>query len=209
MLKIFITACLVLMLMTDSFADGEPAAGKEKTTLCVACHGNEGVSTTPIWPHLAGQHAEYVRKQLHDFKGEKRSNPQMSPMATSLTDTDIEDLSAYYASLNAAPGEALLVKIIDDKITVNLADGETIYRAGNPKTGLVACSACHGPGGAGNAAAKYPALSGQHAEYTAATLKAFKAEDRANDDKNIMRIIAGKMTNQEIEAVANYIQGLH
>ncbi|OGT81199.1 MAG: cytochrome C [Gammaproteobacteria bacterium RIFCSPLOWO2_02_FULL_52_10] len=200
MLKIFTPACLALMLMTNSFADGEPAAGKEKTALCVACHGNEGVSTTPIWPNLAGQHAEYVRKQLHDFKDNKRSNPQMSPMATTLTDSDIEDLSAYYASLTAAAGEAA---------PENIVDGETIYRAGNPKTGLVACSACHGPGGAGNAAAKYPALSGQHAEYTVASLKAFKAEERANDDKNIMRIIAGKMTNQEIDAVANYIQGLY
>ena len=200
MLKIFTPACLALMLMTNSFADGEPAAGKEKTALCVACHGNEGVSTTPIWPNLAGQHAEYVRKQLHDFKDNKRSNPQMSPMATTLTDSDIEDLSAYYASLTAVAGEAA---------PENIVDGETIYRAGNPKTGLVACSACHGPGGAGNAAAKYPALSGQHAEYTVASLKAFKAEERANDDKNIMRIIAGKMTNQEIDAVANYIQGLY
>lgn len=200
MLKIFTPACLAIMLMTNSFADGEPAAGKEKTALCVACHGNEGVSTTPIWPNLAGQHAEYVRKQLHDFKVNKRSNPQMSPMATTLTDSDIEDLSAYYASLTAAAGEAA---------PENIVDGETIYRAGNPKTGLVACSACHGPGGAGNAAAKYPALSGQHAEYTVASLKAFKAEERANDDKNIMRIIAGKMTNQEIDAVANYIQGLY
>ena len=200
MLKIFTPACLALMLMTNSFADGEPAAGKEKTALCVACHGNEGVSTTPIWPNLAGQHAEYVRKQLHDFKDNKRSNPQMSPMATTLTDSDIEDLSAYYASLTAAAGEAA---------PENIVQGETIYRAGNPKTGLVACSACHGPGGAGNAAAKYPVLSGQHAEYTAASLKAFKAEERANDDKNIMRIIAGKMTNQEIDAVANYIQGLY
>ncbi|OGT87319.1 MAG: cytochrome C [Gammaproteobacteria bacterium RIFCSPLOWO2_12_FULL_52_10] len=200
MLKIFTPACLAIMLMTNSFADGEPAAGKEKTALCVACHGNEGVSTTPIWPNLAGQHAEYVRKQLHDFKDNKRSNPQMSPMATTLTDSDIEDLSAYYASLTAAAGEAA---------PENIVDGETIYRAGNPKTGLVACSACHGPGGAGNAAAKYPALSGQHAEYTVASLKAFKAEERANDDKNIMRIIAGKMTNQEIDAVANYIQGLY
>ena len=186
--------------MTNSFADGEPAAGKEKTALCVACHGNEGVSTTPIWPNLAGQHAEYVRKQLHDFKVNKRSNPQMSPMTTTLTDSDIEDLSAYYASLTAMAGEAA---------PENIVDGETIYRAGIPKTGLVACSACHGPGGAGNAAAKYPALSGQHAEYTVASLKAFKAEERANDDKNIMRIIAGKMTNQEIDAVANYIQGLY
>jgi cytochrome c553 len=129
-------------------------------------------------------------------------------MATPLTDADIEDLSAYYASLNATVGEAAPTLKVENK-TISLADGETLYRAGNPKTGLAACSACHGPNGAGNAAAKYPALSGQHAEYTVTTLKAFKAEERANDDKTVMRTIAGKMTNQEIEAVANYIQGLH
>ncbi|MBF8269082.1 MAG: cytochrome c4 [Gammaproteobacteria bacterium] len=208
MFKIFTPACLALILITNSYAAGDPAAGKDKTAVCVACHGNEGVSITPIWPNLAGQHAEYVRKQLHDFKDEKRKNPQMSPMATPLTDADIEDLSAYYASLNAAAGEAAPTLMVENK-TISLAEGEALYRAGNPKTGLAACSACHGPNGTGNAAAKYPALSGQHVEYTVATLKAFKAEERANDDKNVMRTIAGKMTNQEIEAVANYIQGLH
>ena len=200
MFKIFTIGCLVFITSFDSYAGGDPLAGKDKTPVCVACHGNAGVSTTPAWPNLAGQHAEYIRKQLHDFRDGKRSNPQMSPMASTLTDVDVEDLSAYYASLQPAAGEAA---------PQNLVDGETVYRAGNTKAGLVACSACHGPNGAGNAAAKYPALSGQHAEYTAATLKAFKAEDRANDDKNVMRMIAGKLTNQDIEAVANYIQGLH
>jgi cytochrome c553 len=188
------------MLSAGGYADGDPAAGEQKTAVCVACHGNGGVSTTPIWPNLAGQHAQYTRKQLHDFKSENRSNPQMSPIIVTLTDADIEDLSAYYASLAAVAAEAAPQAILE---------GESIYRAGNPKTGLVACSACHGPDGSGNPAAKYPALSGQHAEYTAATLKAFKAETRANDDKKVMRSIAAKMTNQEIDAVANYIQGLH
>ena len=200
MLKIFTIGCLVLMMSFNGYAGGDPLAGKDKTTVCVACHGNAGVSTTPAWPNLAGQHAEYIRKQLHDFKDGKRSNPQMTPMVATLTDVDIEALSAYFASLQPAAGAAA---------PQNLAEGETVYRAGNPKSGLVACSACHGPDGAGNAAAKYPVLSGQHADYSAATLKAFKAEDRANDDKNVMRVIAGKLTNQDIEAVANYIQGLH
>lgn len=209
MLKIFTVAGLALTMVTNGYAVGDPVAGKNKTTVCVACHGNEGVSTTPIWPNLAGQHAEYIRKQLHDFKDGKRSNPQMSPMATPLNDTDIEDLAAYYASLKTTVGGAVEIKKIDEKLEVKLTDGQTAYRAGNPKTGLVACSACHGPSGDGNAAAKYPVLSGQHAEYTAAALKAFRSEERANDDKNVMRTIAAKLSNKEIEAVANYLQGLH
>jgi len=209
MLKIFIVAGLALTMVTNGYTAGDPAAGKNNVTICVACHGNEGVSTTPVWPNLAGQHAEYTRKQLHDFKDGKRSNAQMSPMATPLSDTDIEDVAAYFASLKTAVGGAVEVKNIDEKLKVKLTDGQSVYRAGNPKTGLVACSACHGPSGGGNAAAKYPVLSGQHAEYTVATLKAFRSEERANDDKNVMRTIAAKLSNTEIEAVANYIQGLH
>jgi cytochrome c553 len=200
MIKFLTLTGLIFVLAAGSHAAGDPATGKQKTTLCNACHGDEGASTTPVWPNLAGQHAEYIRKQLHDFKDGKRSEPQMSPMAATLSDVDIEDLAAYYASLKPAPGEAA---------PETISTGETIYRAGNPDTGLVACIACHGPDGSGNPASMYPALSGQHAEYTAATLKAFKAEVRANDDKNVMRTIASKMTNEEIEAVANYVQGLY
>lgn len=200
MVKIFTIACLALIVTGNVCAAGDPAAGKTKTAVCTACHGNAGASTTPIWPNLAGQHAEYIIKQLHDFKDNKRENPQMSPMTAALNDQDIEDLAAYYASLETVVGKAA---------PKNITTGETLYRAGNARTGVVACMACHGPDGTGNPAAKYPALSGQHAEYIAATLKAFKSETRANDEKNVMRIIAGKMTNDEIEAVANYIQGLH
>ena len=200
MVKIFTLFCMTLIVISNVCAGGDPAAGKAKTAVCTACHGNGGVSTTPIWPNLAGQHAEYIVKQLHDFKDQKRTNPQMSPMTASLSNQDIEDLGAYYASLKPTVGEAS---------PKNLDTGETLYRAGNPKAGVVACMSCHGPDGAGNPAAKYPALSGQHAEYIVSTLKAFKSETRANDEKSIMRIIAGDMTNAEIEAVANYIQGLH
>ena len=200
MAKFFTIACMAFIITTNVYAGGDPTAGKTKTAVCTACHGNAGVSTTPIWPNLAGQHAEYIIKQLHDFKDKKRENPQMSPMTAALTDQDIEDLGAYYASLDPAVSEAA---------PKNITTGETLYRAGNARTGVVACMACHGPDGSGNPAAKYPALGGQHAEYLATTLKAFKSEARTNDEKNIMRTIAGKMTNNEIEAVANYIQGLH
>ena len=196
----FISAVLLLLLPLSLLAQGDPEAGKGKTVTCTACHGAEGISITPVWPNLAGQHAEYTSKQLHDFKNQDRIDPQMAPMAMTLNEQDIEDLAAYYASLTSPAGEAA---------PDTVEDGQKIYRAGNNRTGLPACMACHGPSGTGNPAARYPSLTGQHAEYTAKTLKDYKSEVRANDRNNIMRIIAGKMTNEEIEAVANYIQGLH
>ncbi len=181
-------------------AEGDPVAGKQKTLTCTACHGPDGNSTMPMWPKLAGQHAEYTKKQLMDFKNGSRENAQMAPMIAPLSEQDIEDVAAYYASQKPNIGVA------NPKY---LELGERLYRAGDPKTGLAACMACHGPNGAGNPAASYPLLSGQHADYTAAQLKAFKAEIRSNDDNNIMRSIASKLNNKEIEAVSDYIQGLH
>lgn len=179
---------------------GDPAAGQQKSTICAACHGPDGNSANPTWPRLAGQHAEYTEKQLRDFRDKRRENAQMSPMAAPLSDADIADLAAYFASQAGHGGTARpeLVEL-----------GQKLYRAGNPRTGLPACMACHGPSGSGNAAAGYPALAGQHSEYTAIQLKAFKAEQRANDKDSVMRTIAGKMTIKEIEAVSDYIQGLH
>lgn len=200
MFKNFATGVLLLLLPLSLVAQGDPDAGKGKTATCTACHGAEGISMTPVWPNLAGQHAEYTIKQLHDFKDQNRTDPQMAPMAMTLSDQDIQDLGAYYAALPPPGGEAS---------PETVADGEKIYRAGNNRTGLPACTACHGPNGKGNPAAVYPSLTGQHADYTAKALKDYKSETRNNDKNNIMRIIAGKMTNEEITAVANYIQGLH
>lgn len=200
MVKTFAIACLAFIITGNVYASGNPAAGKTKTVVCRACHGNGGVSSNPIWPNLAGQNAQYITKELHDFKAKRRTNPQMSPMAMTLKDSDIPDVAAYYSSLKPSIGKAS---------PKDLAAGETLYRAGNPKTGVVACMACHGPDGAGNPAAKYPMLSGQHATYVESTLKAFRAGTRANDPKSIMRTITHRMTDKEIQEVANYIQGLH
>ena len=151
-------------------------------------------------PRLAGQHAEYSEKQLHDFKSASRKNAIMAPMAAALSDADITNIAAYYASLKGTTGTS----------SPKYAEtGAKIYRAGDAGTGLAACMACHGPTGKGNPAAKYPNLSGQFAEYTAAQLKAFKSESRTNDPNKIMQSIASRMTNEEIMAVADYIEGLH
>lgn len=181
-------------------AAGDVQAGKQKAVTCVACHGADGNSNNPTWPNLAGQHAEYIRKQLEDFRDGSRKNDQMSPFATALTDQDIADLAVYYASLEPRTGQTQ---------PENLETGARLYRAGDASKGLVACMACHGPAGTGNPAANYPRINAQHAVYTELQLKAFKAEERANDLNGIMRDIAGRMSNDSIEAVADYLQGLH
>ncbi len=180
-------------------AAGDPAAGKKKAAACASCHGPDGNSPNPEWPKLASQHARYIVKQLKDFKEGRRKNSLMSPMAAPLSDQDREDLAAYFASQPISPGEA------DPKL-VKL--GEKIWRGGNKKTGVSACMACHAPNGVGNPQANFPRLAGQHAKYVEIQLKAFRSGERANDAGKMMRNIAAKMTDEEIAAVASYVQGL-
>ena len=129
-----------------------------------------------------------------------RVNATMSGMADPLSDQDMEDLAAYFATQKGTIGEA------DPEL---VALGEAIYRGGNMETGVSACMACHGPSGMGNPAADFPALSGQHAKYTEIQLKAFRSHQRANDSSQMMRDVVARMTDKEIAAVASYIQGLH
>lgn len=197
--RFFLSLALVLCPLALSAA-GNVEAGKQKAATCVVCHGPDGNSNNPTWPNLAGQHAEYLRKQLRDFRAGHRKNDQMAPMAMGLSDQDIDDLAVYYASLAPRTGQAR---------PENLDAGERLYRAGDASKGLASCMACHGPAGAGNPAANYPRINAQHARYTILQLKAFKAEERANDRNGIMRDIAGRMSNDSIEAVADYLQGLH
>ena len=191
---------ILLALSIPCQAGGDPGAGKEKSQTCAACHGVDGNSTTPQWPKLAGQHPGYLAKQLLDFREGRRSNPQMSPMAASLSDQDIADLSAFYASQKKKNGKAQ---------PVMLDTGETIYRAGDLEAGVAACTACHGPHGRGNPAANYPLLSGQHAAYIETQLNNFRENKRTNDVNQVMRSVVNRMTDEEIKAVSNYIQGLH
>ena len=205
-MKINYLAIIGLFVITSSssFA-ADLEKGKTVSAMCAACHGADGNSTNPIWPKIAGQHANYIVKQLHDFKSGARVNAQMQPIAASLSDEDMANVAAYYANQKSKPGKA-------DPEFIEL--GEKIYRAGNHETHVPACMACHGPAGAGNPGASYPAVAGQHAEYTIKQLNAFDIEDRENDHNskdtnNVMRKVVGPMTKAEIEAVAEYIQGLH
>lgn len=184
----------------DELKPGSAEAGAKKaTTICVACHGPQGNSIVPIWPKLAGQHPEYIQKQLMDFKADRRANVQMTPMAKPLTDQEVLDLAAYFSSQTQNSGTA-------DPEKAKL--GESIYRAGNPESGVPACSGCHGPAGAGQGIAKFPRISGQHADYLKLTLTNFRAQQRANDPNGMMRGVAARLTDDEIAAVSQYVQGL-
>ena len=178
---------------------GDAENGKKLSQACVACHGADGNSTNPIWPKIAGQHSSYLAKQLADFKSDKRKDALMKGMVAPLSPQDMADLSAYFSSQSTKPGSA-------DESKVAL--GKALYKGGNLQTKVAACAACHSPEGKGNPAAKYPRVSGQHAEYLVKQLKSFKSGERANDVGSIMRDIAGKMTEAEIEAVSQYMSGL-
>jgi cytochrome c553 len=181
--------------------EGDPAAGQAKAATCIACHGPDGNSVNPEWPKIAGQHARYIAKQLKEFKaGKHRSNALMAGMVAGLSEQDMDDLGAFYASANMSGGFA-------EESLVEL--GEKIYRGGNSASGVPACMSCHGPTGVGDPLAGFPRLAGQHATYTRAQLESFRTEARSNDPKRMMRDIALKLTPDEMAAVASYIGGLH
>ncbi len=189
-------------ILSSAFA-GDIEKGKEKSATCAACHGSAGVSINPEWPKLAGQHAKYLETQLYEFqKGPDgtRNNAIMYGIALALSKEDIEDISAYYASLDVSIG------LTDDAY---LKDGQNIYRGGNMEYKIQACMACHGPNGQGNSLAGIPSLSGQHSEYIYQQLKKFQSTDRANDYNKMMRNIASRMSDKEMKAVAKYLEGLY
>jgi cytochrome c553 len=191
------------LVASTAQAEGDASAGQNKAVTCVACHGQDGNSVNPEWPKLAGQHEQYLLRQMQLFKGGERDNPIMFGMVATLTEQDMADLSAFYASQSIQAGVA-------DETLVR--DGERLYRAGDAQLGVPACAACHGPTGRGNPETGYPAIGGQHTQYVANALKAFREGavwgkgDRANV---IMSGVAQRLTDAEIVAVSSYIEGLH
>ncbi len=178
--------------------------GGEKSKICAACHNTDGNSVVPAWPKIAGQPERYLIEQLKEYrKGDKgsRFNPVMYGIIQALSDQDIVDLAGYFSSQKPTPGTAKAEAVLL---------GEKIYRGGNPKTGVPACgSSCHGAKGEGNVPAGFPSLQGQQSDYIIEQLKAFKSGVRANDPNAIMRDIAKRMTEEEIQAVGHYVSGLH
>jgi len=170
---------------------------KIATEVCMACHAADGSRGSPANPILAGQHPEYLAKQLAEFKSGKRKNAIMSGMVAALSDSDMRDLAHFYAGKSAKPGFA------KNKATVEL--GQKIYRGGIADRSIPACTACHGPSGAG-LPVQYPRLGGQHGDYVEAQMLAFRSGARANNAQ--MTGVAAKMNDVEIKAVSDYIAGL-
>ncbi|MGZ5010161.1 MAG: c-type cytochrome [Methylobacter sp.] len=192
-------------------AEGDINAGKQKSASCTSCHGDDGNSIVATFPKLAQQHSSYLTKQLHAFKDGSRSDPMMSPMALALTDEDITDISAYYATQKVSENALPVLSPADDEdekpgkkddIQTIIAQGSDLYRNGNLKSEVSACIACHGPFGEGNKPASFPALRSQHADYLIKALTDFKSGSRSNNPDNIMHMIAKKMTDEEIKAVS-------
>jgi cytochrome c553 len=184
---------------------GDAARGQAvATAVCGACHGPDGNSPAAVNPKLAGQHADYLFKQMKNFKPAdgkqpERTNPIMNGMIAAFDEGQMRDLAAYF-SAQAQKGE-----VAKNRETIEL--GQKLYRAGDQAKGLPACAGCHGPSGAG-IPAQYPRIGGQYAEYIEAQLKSFREGSRANDPNKMMRMVAIKMTDPEIKAVSDYIAGL-
>jgi cytochrome c553 len=201
MKKLAFVALIMFGAVSTSHAAGNATAGQTKAAMCVACHGADGNKTLmPIYPKLAGQHASYLTKQLGEFKSGVRKDPTMNGMAAALSEEDMADIAAFFSGLTSVVGSADAEKA---------AAGKKIFQGGDKVKGISACMACHGPSGAGNPGAAFPALSGQNSGYVTKALKEFRTGVRANDIASMMRDIAAKMSDKDIEAVAEYIGGLH
>ena len=188
---------------TTATANAAPATVTEIASgVCAGCHSADGNSVIPMNPILAGQQAEYITKQLMDFKATesapaKRNSPVMSSMVAALSPEDMKQLGAYYAKQKTTPSQ---VAVEDQKL---VETGKLLYYGGNIANGVPACASCHGPNGSG-IPPRYPAIAGQHAEYTLTQLQLFSAGDRAND-KDVMQKVITRMNGYEKRAVSAYI----
>ncbi len=198
-LSLFISFLMASLIVSAEEAPAENVSAAEQTakTVCAACHGADGNSAITLNPKLAGQHSGYLAKQLYDFKAGRRANAVMGGMVANLTDQEMLGLANFYAGQTPKLGKA--------KSNGAGSLGEKIYRAGIAATNVPACAACHGANGEG-LPKRFPRLSGQHADYTAQQLKIFRTGERANAP--MMQAIAAKMTDAEMQAVADYIEGL-
>ena len=176
---------------------GDVKAGQEKSAMCVACHGTDGNSVVPMYPKLAGQSASYLAKQLADFKSGARVDPVMAGMVAGLSTTDMDDLAAYYAVQTSTAGTGATDDI-----------GRKLYFGGDVKKGITACIACHGIKGKGMAQAGFPAVAGQNADYLKKQINTFRDGSRSNDNNKIMRNIAIKLSDSDVEAVVKYMSAL-
>lgn len=191
--------------LPQSAVKGDPARAQPIVEqVCAACHGTDGISPAAVNPNLAGQHPEYLLRQLMSYRPQgnkppERGNVVMAGMVANLKDDDLPNLAAYFAAQRPA------LRTARDSDLARL--GQAIYRGGILAKGVAACASCHAPNGAG-VPAQFPRIAGQHAEYTEAQLKAFRSGERSNDPNRMMRAVAAKLSDPEIRAVAEYVAGL-
>ena len=197
----FIIVCFSFVVSAENTLSSSELVGTKKiiNNLCIACHAIDGNSVVSVNPKLAGQHAAYISKQLNNFTSGLRENIVMAGMVANLTEEDMINLGNYFSE------QDILLSSAQKNGVGSL--GENIFRAGIKSKGVAACAGCHGPSGHG-IPDKYPRLNAQHSEYTLAQLNAFRLGLRKNDPEAVMRTIAQKLTEQEMQSVADYIQGL-
>lgn len=199
--KVLMSLLLTLGITGLAHAAGDAAAGQGKVAVCGACHGADGNSLAPNFPKLAGQGERYLLKQMQDIKAGNRQVVEMTGLLNNLSDQDLADIAAYYASQKMSVGAA------DPKLVER---GAALFRGGKLEEGMPACTGCHSPNGAGIELAGFPKIGGQHAAYVAKQLTAFREGERTNDgDSKTMRTIAAKLSNKDIEAISSFVQGLH
>jgi cytochrome c553 len=192
-------ASILVLTSSITLAVGNVENGETLIAPCAVCHGTDGISPAGSFPSIAGQGSKYLLKQLKEIKSGERPAVLMTGVLDDLSDQEMEDIAAYYASKDRQKGasDAELVAL-----------GESVYRSGIKRKSVAACTSCHLPSGEGNNQASFPALAGQWPEYTVTQLKAFRQGMRANDEGGMMRKTAMDLSDDEIEAVANYLYGL-
>lgn len=226
-MKQFLSTAVItlgLALAQGALASGDAAAGAAKAAVCGACHAADGNSPVSTFPKLAGLGERYLLKQMHDIRDwDRETDPvkkettgravlEMTGQIAAMSDQDLADIAAYFASQTTQLSGAKQAEVrVNSGIRVDALElGERIFRSGNLSTGVPACTGCHAPDAKGNSAAGYPRLSGQHPEYIAKQLRAFRGGERTNDgDQMVMRTVADRLSDAEIDAVANFIAGLH
>ncbi len=204
-MAVLLAAALNVNAAEQAAPKADAAKGKEiAETVCVACHGADGNSPAPTNPNIAGLGADYIYKQLSNFKAPEgkpalRDSPIMGGMVAGLSDEDMKNLAAHYSKQKMTPAAA--------KDEALIAEGQKLWRMGDFSKGIPACAGCHGPAGAG-LPAQYPRLAGQFPEYTEDQLKKFRSGERANDPEKMMRMIADKLSDRQIKALSEYAAGL-
>jgi len=198
--KLLVAVIAMLGFIHTAQAQGDIEAGKAKSTTCVACHGADGNSPSNLYPKIAGQHASYIVKQLQEFKSGDREDPIMAGMVAALTEEDMQDLAAYYSSQIMTP----------ETVSTEVAEAaKKFYMGGDKARAIPGCTACHGPRGNGLELAKFPKISGQHPAYIKSQLIKFRDNARHNDPNGMMVDVSGKLSDEDIELLSQYISALH